>query len=309
MAPDAAWVTVTLAVALAMFVALAVIATDPAATPVTGTDTVVVPVPKLTIAGTVATVTSLELRLTTSPAGAGADRFRVRFCVAIPLIVRLPGEKLIVVVVVVPPPVTSTCPLAVAYPGAEAVIVADPALLPVTAGATRGALVAPSGMEKFGGHTIAIEELLLASVMDTPPGGAAVPNATGKFTVLPGVTVTLEGSRMPPAAGCVTVTPAVALATFGALAAMVTDPADTPVTGTATLVIPVPKLTVAGVVATLTLLELRLMASPAGAGADRFSVRFCVAVPLIVRFPGEKLIVVVVVVPPPVTSTWVPAVG
>ena len=96
---------------------------------------------------------------------------------------------------------------------------------------------------------------------------------------------------------------------FVALAVIVTDPAATPVTGTDTVVVPVPKLTVAGVVATLTLLELRLMASPAGAGADRFSVRFCVAVPLIVRLPGEKLIVVVVLVPPPVTCTWVLAVG
>ena len=97
----------TLAVALAMFGALAVMVTDPAATPVTGTATLVIPVPKLTVAGTEATVALLELRLTTSAAGAGADRFNVRFCVATPLIVRLTGEKLIVVVVV-PPPVTRT---------------------------------------------------------------------------------------------------------------------------------------------------------------------------------------------------------
>jgi hypothetical protein len=104
-------VTVTLAVALAMFGALAVNATDPTDMPVTGTATLVIPVAKLTVAGTVATIALLEFRLTTSPAGAGADRFSERFWVAIPLIVRPPGEKLIVVVV--PPPVTSTCPLAV----------------------------------------------------------------------------------------------------------------------------------------------------------------------------------------------------
>ncbi len=104
--------TVTLAVALAMFGALAVIVTAPAATPVTGTDTLVVPVPKLTVAGTVATVVSLELRFTVSPAGAGADRFSVRFCVALPLIVRLPGEKLIVVGGAATPLVTCTWVLA-----------------------------------------------------------------------------------------------------------------------------------------------------------------------------------------------------
>jgi hypothetical protein len=107
----------------------------------------------------------------------------------------------------------------------------------------------------------------------------------------------------------VTVTLAAALARFGALAVIVTDPADTLVTGTATLVAPAPKLTVAGAVATLRLLELRLTASTDGAGADRFSVRFCIAVPLIVRLPGEKLIVVLVVVTPPVTCTWAVAVG
>jgi hypothetical protein len=100
----------------------------------------------------------------------------------------------------------------------------------------------------------------------------------------------------------VTVTLAVALATFGALAVIVTDPAATPVTGTATLVIPVAKLTVAGAEATAALLDLRLTTSAARAGADRFSVRFCVAVPLMVRLTGEKLIVMAPV-PPLVTCT------
>jgi len=109
-------VTVTVAVALAMFAALAVMVTDPAATPVTGTDRVVAPVPKLIAAGTVATAVLLELRPTTSPAGAGADRFRVRLWVTVPAIVRLPGEKLMVVAGVggvVTPPVTCTGELAV----------------------------------------------------------------------------------------------------------------------------------------------------------------------------------------------------
>jgi hypothetical protein len=82
--------------------------TDPADTPVTGTDTLVAPVPKFTVAGTVATVGSLELRLTTSADVAGVERFRVRLCVATPLIVRLTGEKFIVVPGGVVPPVTCT---------------------------------------------------------------------------------------------------------------------------------------------------------------------------------------------------------
>ena len=49
------------------------------------------------MAGTVARVESLELSVTARADRAGVDRFRVRFCVAVPLIVRLTGEKLIVV--------------------------------------------------------------------------------------------------------------------------------------------------------------------------------------------------------------------
>jgi hypothetical protein len=79
-----------------MLSAPAVIVTDPGATLVTGTDVLVEPAAKLTMAGTVATVWSLELRLTVSAAGATPDRFKVRPCVAMPLMVRLTGEKLIV---------------------------------------------------------------------------------------------------------------------------------------------------------------------------------------------------------------------
>ena len=163
-------------------------------------------------------------------------------------------------------------------------------------------------MKKVEGDAFAIEGSLLASVMNTPPAGAAVPKVTGKLTELPEVTVTLAGSRIPPAAGCVTATLALALTMPGALAVMVADPAAAPATGTGTLVAPVPKFTVGGTVATLALLELRLTASPAGAGADKFNVRFWVAIPLIVRFPGEKLMVVAVV-EPPVTCTCPLAAG
>jgi hypothetical protein len=101
---------------------------------------------------------------------------------------------------------------------------------------------------------------------------------------------------------CVTVTAAVALAMFVALAVIVTDPADTPVTGTDTLLAPVATLTVAGAVATAVLPELRLIVSAEAAGDDRFSVRFCVAEPVIVRLAGEKLIVVTATLPVTCTS-------
>ena len=181
-------------------------------------------------------------------------------------------------------------------------IVADPVVMPLTVVTARG-LVTPCGMKKVKGHAVAIEGSLLASVTYTPPAGAAVPNATGKLTVLPGATVTFVGRSIPPAAGCVMVTLAVAPAMFGALAVIVTAPAATPVTGTDTLVVPVPKLTVAGTVATVVSLELKFTVSPARAGADRFSVRFCVALPLIVRLPGEKVIVVGGAATPLVTCT------
>lgn len=181
---------------LARFGALAVRVTDPAPTPVTGTDTLAAPVPRLTSEGTVATVVLLELRVTTKPAGAGADRFSVRFCIVPWESDRLPGQKLIVVAV--PPDVTCTWVLAVPYPGADAVIVADPALTPVSEVTPRTAVVEPSGTKTLAGYTAATEELLLASVMTIPPAGAALPNATGIVTSPPGATVMLAGSTIPP---------------------------------------------------------------------------------------------------------------
>src|SRR4051812_33168600 len=77
-------VTFTVAVAVAgkfTTVAVAVITADPGAWPVTGTGTLVAPGAKLTVAGTVARLGSLELRATVNPP-AGAwfpSRFSVRF--------------------------------------------------------------------------------------------------------------------------------------------------------------------------------------------------------------------------------------
>lgn len=113
---------------------------------------------------------------------------------------------------------------------------------------------------------------------------------TGKAVLSPGATVMLEIRVMPPPAGWVTVTLALALAIFNALAVMLAEPAATLVTGTETLLAPAEKLTVEGTVATPALLELRLTVSGVGAGAERFKVRFAVEMPLIVRPLPEKLI-------------------
>lgn len=180
----------------------------------------------------------------------------------------------------------------------------DPPLIPLTVAEARP-LVAPCGMETLAGHTVAMEGLLLASVMETPPAGATAANVTGKLTEPPAAIVTVAGTTMPPDVDIVwvAVTLAVALAMFGALAVIVTSPAPTPVTGTDALVLPAAKLTVAGTVATVGSVELRLAVSGAAAGAERFSVRFCVVPSLTVRLPGQKLIVVALL-PPDVTCTW-----
>ena len=183
--------TVTLALAFPKPGVLAAIVAEPAATPVTGTFTLVAPVVNVTVPGAVATPVLVELRLAVRPAGAGPDRFNVRFPVEPVVTVRLPGVKKLL------PPLETT-----------------------------------------------------------------------------------------------TVTPAFALGIPAALAVIVTEPTDTPVTGTATLVVLAANVTVAGTVVTLRLLELRLTGKPpAGAGPDRVSVKFPVEPALIVRLPGEKLIV------------------
>jgi hypothetical protein len=184
--------TVTIAEAFAKVGALAVIVAEPSATPVTGTFTLVDPATNVTDKGTVETPGLLEFRLAVSPpGGAGPDRFKVRFCVAPPLIVKLPGEKLIAALV--PPPLpepTCTSALAGVKPYAAAVMIADPTPIPVTVGA-RLVTVAPAGMKIFAGATVTIEVSELLSMTKTPPDGAAVANVTWNGADWPGATVEL----------------------------------------------------------------------------------------------------------------------
>ena len=178
----------------------------PGATLVTATLTLVALAAKVTVEGTVATPVLLELKLIVKPpAGAGADRFKVRFWVAMPVRVRLAGEKLALAA-------TCTLWLADVYPGAEAVMFADPKFTPLTCGCVAG-VVWPPAILTVAGDTVTFVVSLLLSVTVTPPVGAGagrlIVNAVERF----GPTVTLEGRTMVPA--LTTVTLAVVSAIFG----------------------------------------------------------------------------------------------
>ena len=260
--------TVTLAVVAATLgSALAWITADPTATPVTGTVTLLALAANVTIAGTVATAGLLELKsIIRPPAGAGAGKFRIRFCVAAAMSVTLSGENRIVAV-------TCTGWLADVKPGAEALMIADPKLIPFTCGCVAG-VVEPVAMNTLAGVTLTFDGSLLASVTVMPPAGAAAGSVIGNATDWPSPTLALDDTRMVP--GLTTVTLAVVSPTLGrALAWIAAEPIPTPVTGTVTLVALAANVTVAGTMATPELLELRLMVRPpAGAGADRFRERF-----------------------------------
>src|ERR1039458_10127301 len=108
--------------------ALAWITDVPMAMPVTGTVTLVLVAAKVTVVGTVTAAGLLELILTTRQIGrAGPERFSVKSCVPFTPIVRVCCWKL---------RVAATCTAFVSpkKPGAEALMLADPRLTPLTAG-------------------------------------------------------------------------------------------------------------------------------------------------------------------------------
>jgi hypothetical protein len=190
-------VTVTAAVAFGMPVAPAVIVAAPAATPVTGTAMLFVPVGTVTDSGTAATPVLLELRVTLNPlAPAGGAIVSVRFCVLAPVIVRLDGVKLIAATGG-PPEVTCTCTLVEGNPAADAVMRADPKSTPLTAGA-RLATVEPSGIKIFCGATVTFDGSLLVSIMNMPPEGAGISNVTGNGADWPGAVATFTGRTIGP---------------------------------------------------------------------------------------------------------------
>src|SRR5580704_7528568 len=77
-------------------VVLAVMVVEPLDTPVTGTVMLVAPVAKVIDAGTVTKPVGLAAKLIVNPAGAGADRSKVRLVEAVPMILTLVCTKLMV---------------------------------------------------------------------------------------------------------------------------------------------------------------------------------------------------------------------
>ena len=96
--------------------------------------------------------------------------------------------------------------------GADAEILDDPKLIPLTCGCVSG-VVLPALIVILAGETVARLVSLLLRVTVTPPAGAGVPSVTGKVADCPGATDTLAGRLMVP--GGMTVTLAVVSATFG----------------------------------------------------------------------------------------------
>ena len=87
--------TVTVAVVSGILGPLACITVVPELIPVTGTATLVAFAEKVTVAGTVATDVLVELSEMVKPRlGAGPDKVRVRFCVPVPEMLSVGGEKL-----------------------------------------------------------------------------------------------------------------------------------------------------------------------------------------------------------------------
>ena len=166
---------------------------------------------------------------------------------------------------------------------------ADPILTPVMVGCWVGA-VAPCAMETLDAEIVTFDGSVQASAMVTAEAAGA-DRVTGKPMVWHIPTLGFDG-RLIGAKIC-TVTLAVASAMFGRLLAWITaEPAATPVTGTVVVVAPWPKTTVSGTVATPVLLELKLIVKPpAGAAAERVSVRFCVIAPVMVRLGCVKAMV------------------
>jgi hypothetical protein len=133
------------------------------------------------------------------------------------------------------------------------------------------------------------EGSLLLSVRNTPPGAAGFDSVTGSTTDDCGATVIPDARAISERV--VTVTVALADATFGAVvvAAITAVPAPAAVTGTLTVVAFAGKLTVDGTPATFVLLDVRETMRPvAGAGAERVNVKFSVLLLWIVTLEGAK---------------------
>jgi len=168
-------------------------------------------------------------------------------------------------------------------------MLAVPKLTPLTVGCVAG-VVAPAMIKTEAGWIVAIPVLLLLRFTVRPFAGAAGEMLILKAADWPGPTATFSGTLMLPGAATVTMT--LAGVTFGAieLAEMVAAPAAMADTCTLAVVPFAAKLTVAGTMATLVFEEPRFTVKPpAGAGADRVSVKFCIVPAPMAIGPAGKL--------------------
>jgi len=172
-------------------------------------------------------------------------------------------------------------------------------LTPLTVACVDG-VVAPPAMNTDG-VTVAVVGSLVLRVTVIPFAGAAGDKVTGNPADWLGATATFDGRVMLPIAA--TITPTLAGVIFGALllAVIVDVPLRTPVMGTFTVVAVGAKLTEPGTVAALVFDDPRLtVRPPAGAGADRVNVTFCVVPAPTLNGPAEKLRAA------PTVTVWVP---
>ena len=135
--------------------------------------------------------------------------------------------------------------------------------------------------------TVASDVLLLLRVTVVPPVGAAGFNVKARVCAWPSPAMTFRASVIVP--GGVTVTLAdVAAIPAALLAVIIALPVVMPVTVNVVEVWPTANVAVAGTVAMLVLLELRLTVSPpVGAAPDNVRVKLPVpAPPMIVRLEG-----------------------
>jgi hypothetical protein len=270
--------------------ALKLIAVVPSALPFTRTPMLVVPAEIVRLERVLAIPVLFDDTLKVMPFGEGAAPESVAVRVAVfPAPTMVSGEG---VRATVKPTVIAD--VAELRPLAETVMVAVPPPTPFTVTAVRE-VSDPAVMAMDDGVTVATVGSLVVKVRNVVPAETFT-RLTGKEAELPGPTVTVAGTLI--FTGLATVTPAVAVVTFGLLAWITVVPGATPVTGTVTEVWPaaivaVPEPTVAA----LGLVETTVkVMPPKGAGPDRFRVRFWVAVPAIERVGGAKLML-------PVTAT------
>jgi len=157
-------------------------------------------------------------------------------------------------------------------------------LTPVTWGWTAG-VVAPPAIGTEDG-IVATEGVSLLRVTVTPPGGAGTDKVTGNATDWFGANTTPDGMPICPATFMITLAPV----TFGALAVavMVLEPSETPVTGTDTKFVFGRKFTDCGT-ETAPFDDCRFTVKPTlGALADSVKVIFCVPAGIFIG-PGGKL--------------------